>query len=434
MSSSLPKSESTTSLLRSSGLSRRAAHPDHAAAHRVYHRTHHHELHRPSRAGSSEDAPWSDECETSARRPLCQPRHAESRHLVEHHRVQRSYSQRQPSHLEDDYAQEEDARHRASRLHQKERSKSSRSKPHHHQHHQHRDSPPAERLVHHDDSRQDRRTSPTPSLPKPPDEADFLFEQSERAVSGSTSTLSSDAPVRPASRRKAKRLGSASECDSSLHPIVKSVFGQDKKKNYKAVQSSEEGGSGGGHLEPLVALAQNGANMHNVLGPACIFLRKGFAESRLADRELRPEELDELREAFKEFDKDKDGFIGCKDLGNCMRTMGYMPTEMELIELSQQINMNLGGHVDFEDFVELMGPKLLAETADMIGVKELRDAFKEFDTNGDGQISTAELREAMKKLLGQQVGHRDLEEILRDIDLNGDGHVDFEEFVRMMSR
>lgn len=37
----------------------------------------------------------------------------------------------------------------------------------------------------------------------------------------------------------------------------------------------------------------------------------------------------------------------------------------------------MGGHVDFEDFVELMGPKLLAETADMIGVKELRDAFRE---------------------------------------------------------
>ena len=48
----------------------------------------------------------------------------------------------------------------------------------------------------------------------------------------------------------------------------------------------------------------------------------------------------ELREAFKEFDKDKDGYINCRDLGNCMRTMGYMPTEMELIELSQQINMN----------------------------------------------------------------------------------------------
>lgn len=50
----------------------------------------------------------------------------------------------------------------------------------------------------------------------------------------------------------------------------------------------------------------------------------------------------------------------------------------------------------------------------------------QFDTNGDGEISTSELREAMKKLLGQQVGHRDIEEIIRDVDLNGDGRVDFE--------
>ncbi|XP_037545996.1 calcium-binding protein 2a isoform X2 [Nematolebias whitei] len=141
------------------------------------------------------------------------------------------------------------------------------------------------------------------------------------------------------------------------------------------------------------------------------------------DRDLRPEEMEELREAFREFDKDKDGFISYKDLGECMRTMGYMPTEMELIELSQQI---CGGRVDFEDFVELMGPKMLAETADMIGVKELRDAFRE--------ISIGELREAMKKLMGEQLNHREMDEILRDIDLNGDGEVDFEEFVRMMSR
>ncbi|XP_026112337.1 calcium-binding protein 2 [Carassius auratus] len=148
------------------------------------------------------------------------------------------------------------------------------------------------------------------------------------------------------------------------------------------------------------------------------------------DRELRPEEIEELREAFKEFDRNK-GYINCRDLGECMRTMGYMPTEMELIELSQQIS---GGKIDFEDFVELMGPKMLAETADMIGVKELRDAFKEFDSNGDGQISITELREAMKKLMGEQLNSRDIDDILHDADLNGDGLVDFEEFVRMMSR
>ncbi|XP_055060832.1 calcium-binding protein 2a isoform X2 [Misgurnus anguillicaudatus] len=170
---------------------------------------------------------------------------------------------------------------------------------------------------------------------------------------------------------------------------------------------------------PICALVQNCTVLHNIVGPACIFLRQSFAQAQL------------LKEAFREFDKDKDGFISCKDLGECMRTMGYMPTEMELIELSQQI---CGGRVDFEDFVDLMGPKMLAETADMIGVKELRDAFREFDSNGDGQISLAELREAMKKLMGEQLNHREIDEILRDVDLNGDGQVDFEEFVRMMSR
>lgn len=39
--------------------------------------------------------------------------------------------------------------------------------------------------------------------------------------------------------------------------------------------------------------------------------------------------------------------------------------------------LTVGGRVDFEDFVDLMTPKLLAETAGMIGLKELKDAFKE---------------------------------------------------------
>ncbi|KAK2492282.1 hypothetical protein MC885_016627, partial [Smutsia gigantea] len=138
---------------------------------------------------------------------------------------------------------------------------------------------------------------------------------------------------------------------------------------------------------------------------------------------LTPPCLAELQAAFQEFDRDRDGYIGYRELGACMRTLGYMPTEMELIEISQQIS---GGKVDFEDFVELMGPKLLAETADMIGIRELRDAFREFDTNGDGCISLGELRAALKALLGERLSQREVDEILHDIDLNGDGLVDFE--------
>ncbi|PKK17327.1 calcium binding protein 4 [Columba livia] len=151
------------------------------------------------------------------------------------------------------------------------------------------------------------------------------------------------------------------------------------------------------------------------------------------ERELSPEELDELLDAFKEFDTDQDGYISYKDLGACMRTLGYMPTEMELIEISQHIKMRMGGRVDFEDFVQMMGPKLREETAHMVGVRELKIAFREFDMNGDGEISGAEMRAAVAALLGEQLKAQEVDEILQDVDLNGDGHVDFDEFVMMLS-
>lgn len=56
-----------------------------------------------------------------------------------------------------------------------------------------------------------------------------------------------------------------------------------------------------------------------------------------------------------------------------------------------------GGKVDFEDFVELMGPKLLAETADMIGVKELRDAFREVRRPSRGSALRARLHPILQR-------------------------------------
>lgn len=205
MSSALPKSDSTTSLLRSSGLKSRSKQHQH-----------------PSRAGGRDDP-----CETSARRPLCQPGHGGSRGEP---RVHRSHSHEQESLAEDGYAPEE-ARPKTSR-HQKERSRSMKSK---HAPHPHQGSSRAE----HGGSRRDRRASPTPSHSKQTDDAAFFFEPRKRVVAGSFSSLSSSdpagssAPVRTAA---SKRLSvTSSEYDSSLHPIVKSVFGQ-VREVFKSLQ------------------------------------------------------------------------------------------------------------------------------------------------------------------------------------------------------
>ncbi|XP_041640037.1 calcium-binding protein 4 [Cheilinus undulatus] len=187
-------------------------------------------------------------------------------------------------------------------------------------------------------------------------------------------------------------------------------------------------GRSSGEAEPRRS-SKRSSNSSAVAAAYISYLNKLFGQ----ERDLMPGELDELQEAFKEFDYDADGFIHYKDIADCMRTMGYMPTEMELIEIIQQIKMKWGGHVDFDDFCALMGPRMLAETAHMVGLKELRCAFKQFDCDGDGKITLDELKEGMKTLLGERLKKGELEEILSDIDLNKDGNIDFDEFVMMLS-
>ncbi|KYO48951.1 calcium-binding protein 5-like [Alligator mississippiensis] len=69
----------------------------------------------------------------------------------------------------------------------------------------------------------------------------------------------------------------------------------------------------------------------------------------------------------------------------------------------------------------------------MIGLREMRDAFKEFDANGDGAITLAELSQAMQRLMGERLTPGDIRAVVTEADVNGDGTVDFEEFVKMMS-
>lgn len=50
----------------------------------------------------------------------------------------------------------------------------------------------------------------------------------------------------------------------------------------------------------------------------------------------------------------------------------------------------------------------------------------QFDMDGDGSITTEELRCAMSKLLGEHMNHREIDAVVQEADNNGDGTVDFE--------
>lgn len=48
----------------------------------------------------------------------------------------------------------------------------------------------------------------------------------------------------------------------------------------------------------------------------------------------------EIREAFKVFDRDGNGFISKQELGVAMRSLGYMPNEVELEVIIQRLDMD----------------------------------------------------------------------------------------------
>lgn len=50
----------------------------------------------------------------------------------------------------------------------------------------------------------------------------------------------------------------------------------------------------------------------------------------------------------------------------------------------------------------------------------------QFDMDGDGEITTEELRSAMIKLMGEHMTRREIDAIVKEADDNGDGTVDFE--------
>lgn len=48
----------------------------------------------------------------------------------------------------------------------------------------------------------------------------------------------------------------------------------------------------------------------------------------------------EIREAFKVFDRDGNGFISKQELGMAMRSLGYMPNEVELEVIIKRLDMD----------------------------------------------------------------------------------------------
>ena len=113
--------------------------------------------------------------------------------------------------------------------------------------------------------------------------------------------------------------------------------------------------------------------------------------------------------------------------------MGFRPTVEELADLLAEVDEDGSGEIEFGEFCQLCAT-FLVEDPDMETMKkELKDAFRVYDKEGLGFITTDTLRGLISELLAP-LTDEELEGILEELDEDGSGSMDFDEFFEMINK
>ncbi|XP_017786158.1 PREDICTED: troponin C-like [Nicrophorus vespilloides] len=138
-----------------------------------------------------------------------------------------------------------------------------------------------------------------------------------------------------------------------------------------------------------------------------------------------------LRKLFQMFDTSKCGFIETLKISTMLNTMGHIFDDNELNALINHHDPENTGKVNFDSFCSIAS-HFLEEEDDESTTQELKEAFRLYDREGNGYITTGTLKEILGALDDKLTGS-DLDNIITEIDTDGSGTVDFDEFMEMMT-
>merc|ERR1711974_515310 len=146
---------------------------------------------------------------------------------------------------------------------------------------------------------------------------------------------------------------------------------------------------------------------------------------------LEKDEIKVLKSCFTMFDFKKQDFLSADDLDDILRAMGFRPSKEELKEILEEIDEDGAGEIEFEEFCQLCAKFLIEEPDEETMKKELKEAFRVYDKEASGFITTDQLREIIAEL-DARLTSEDLDGIIEEIDEDGSGTMDFDEFCAMM--
>eukprot|EP00293_Proteomonas_sulcata_P011366 CAMPEP_0184296592 /NCGR_PEP_ID=MMETSP1049-20130417/7527_1 /TAXON_ID=77928 /ORGANISM="Proteomonas sulcata, Strain CCMP704" /LENGTH=175 /DNA_ID=CAMNT_0026605909 /DNA_START=511 /DNA_END=1035 /DNA_ORIENTATION=+ len=165
-------------------------------------------------------------------------------------------------------------------------------------------------------------------------------------------------------------------------------------------------------------------------GPATVRITPKVARQRLSAVENDQERLQELREAFDILDRDRRQQIRVKNLTEVMWIWGKYRNEAEISQMLDGFDLYHLGHINFEEFCIMMGPRPEGTGSDL-SQEELMEVFKSIDQNGRGKLTAGELREVLERL-GTSMTDDEVQKAMARFGKKRDGSLDFEDFKQLM--
>ncbi|EFC45581.1 predicted protein [Naegleria gruberi] len=138
--------------------------------------------------------------------------------------------------------------------------------------------------------------------------------------------------------------------------------------------------------------------------------------------------ISDLWEVFNSIDKNQDGVITFMELKIMLKRLNQFSSDAEVQSMIKNVAES-NDLVDFQNFVRVF---MDSYRDSVLNGKELKDAFSLFDTNDDGKVSKAEMRNVMKKIgLSMIMSDAELDQLFGMVDKDGEGNIDFDQFVQL---
>merc|ERR1740115_327631 len=148
----------------------------------------------------------------------------------------------------------------------------------------------------------------------------------------------------------------------------------------------------------------------------------------IASQLLGKQEKEQIDKVFRAMDVNGDGKLSKEEIQNGYhKFFGRSLNDEEIDEMFDKVDADGSGEIDYSEFVvATMNEK------NLLSNNKLQTAFKMFDKDGGGSISTDEIRQVLS--FGQNLDEKVVNDIIKQVDANGDGEISFEEFAEMMKK